>query len=76
MGRVRRKNTKKLLGAIDKNTNYMRVCMKDKQTGSTSNEMVHRLIYFSFYPEALPNKDNIQIDHINGIRTDNRLINL
>ena len=40
------------------------------------NKMVHRLVYFSFHPELIENEEYLQIDHINGIRTDNNLNNL
>lgn len=41
------------------------------------NNKAHRLIYFSFNKNLLSNNlKNITIDHINGIRTDNRLDNL
>ena len=76
LGRIRRKNTKKLMGSRDKTSGYMRVSMLDTQTNKQTNQMVHRLIYFSFHPELIQDKDKLQIDHINGIRTDNRLDNL
>ena len=76
LGRIRRKNTKKLMGSIDKTTNYLRVSMVDKSTNKQTNQMVHRLVYLSFHPELLENATSVQIDHINGVRTDNRLDNL
>lgn len=75
LGRVRRKSTKKLMGSAQKTDNYLRVCMIN-ESGKTCNKMVNRLIYFSFHPELIENEKKIQIDHINGIRTDNRLSNL
>lgn len=35
---------------------------------------IHRLVLYSFDPN--PNYENLQINHKNGIKTDNRLINL
>ena len=76
LGRIRRKTTKKLMGNQDPNSNYIRITMIDENTKKQTNQMVHRLVYFSFHPEHLNLKDTMQIDHINGIRTDNRLENL
>ena len=76
LGRIRRKNTKKLMGSVDSTTGYLRVSMVDKSTGKQSNKMVHRMVYFSFYPELIENEEHLQIDHQNGIRTDNTLSNL
>lgn len=72
MGRIRQKNTKKLLGY---NTNsgkgYVGVGL-----GPTLNLRLHRVVFFSFYPEYLENEKLYVIHHKNGIRTDNRLDNL
>lgn len=76
LGRIRRKNTKKLMGSVDSTSGYIRISMVDKTTGKQTNKMVHRLIYFSFYPEMLDSAEHLQIDHKNGIRTDNALVNL
>lgn len=76
LGRIRRKNTKKLMGTEDPTSHYIRVSMVNKETNKQTNQMVHRLIYFSFHPEMIEQKDSLQIDHINGKRTDNRLSNL
>lgn len=76
LGRIRRKSTKKLMGTEDPISHYIRVSMVNKETNKQTNQMVHRLIYFSFHPEMIEQKDSLQIDHINGKRTDNRLSNL
>ena len=62
------------MGSIDCENGYIRVCMTEN--GKTSNKQLNRLIYFSFHPDLIENSNNIQIDHINGIRNDNRLENL
>lgn len=74
LGRVRRKNTKKLLGTLDPN-GYIHVCGKGGD-GKNKNFSVQRLIYFSFNPQDIEHEQQIQIDHINGKRDDNRLENL
>lgn len=75
LGRIRRKNTKKLLGYSFKD-DYIRVCMIDEKTNKSTNKSLNRLVFFSFHPEMLIKEKQIQIDHINGVRTDNRLENL
>lgn len=50
---------------------YLRVRLKIN--GKTVSRNVHRLVYESFNGE-IPN--TLQVNHINGIRNDNRLINL
>ena len=62
------------MGSADCENDYVRVCMIEN--GKTSNKQLNRLIYFSFHPDLIKNSNNIQIDHINGIRTDNHLENL
>lgn len=74
-GRIRLKTTKRLLGSKSED-GYIRVCMIDKQTKKTSNKAANRLIYFSFFPEDLSNEEKIQIDHIDGNRSNNNLNNL
>lgn len=75
MGRVRLKLNKKLLGSQNSD-GYIRVCMIDPVTNKTSNKQLNRMVYFSFNTELIPNEKDIAIDHINGIRNDNRLENL
>lgn len=75
-GRIRRKSTKKLMGNIDLKSGYKRITMMDKTTGKQQTKMIHRLVYFSFHPELIKDEEYLQIDHINGIRTDNNLTNL
>lgn len=70
LGRVRDKLTKRLLG-YKNSKGYLSV-----KFGQQSNLALHRVIYFSFHPELLQDKDLYVIDHINGKRDDNRIENL
>lgn len=76
LGRIRRINTKKLLGQAD-SSGYVAITGKNEggKGNKTARYLVHRLVYFSFHPEVEPDKALI-IDHINGKRDDNRLSNL
>ena len=70
-GRIRNiKNKKELKGNL--HNGYYR-----HQRGSDRKSFFrHRLIYFSFHPDEIETESLYVIDHINGIRTDNRLCNL
>lgn len=69
LGRVRNKQTKNLHRGTDKNSNgYVVVSILN------THYKIHRLVLEAFDPIA--NSDNLSVDHINGIRTDNRLENL
>ena len=70
LGRIRQKESKRLMGSKMSN-GYITVGF-----GQTANLRVHRVVYFSFYPELLKDQNNWEIDHINGKRDDNRLDNL
>ena len=68
-GRVRNKQTKNLHQGTNKNSNgYVIVSILN------THYRVHRLVLEAFDPVA--DSDNLSVDHINGIRTDNRLENL
>lgn len=69
-GRIRNKNTKKLMGSKMKN-GYITVGFNNKH-----NLRGHRVVFFSFHPELLKDEELYIIDHINGKRDDNRLENL
>lgn len=67
-GRVRNKINKILLnGYINKN-GYIIYCLENK------NYFAHRLVLQSFQP--IDNFEEMTVDHINGIKTDNTLNNL
>lgn len=69
LGRVRNKQTKNLHQGTDKGKNgYMVVSILNKPY------RVHRLVMEAFEP--IENSDTLSVDHINGIRSDNRLENL
>ena len=69
LGRVRQKKTKRLLGYAN-GKGYLGIQLNN------TNISIHRLVFFSFHPELISYEKQITIDHINGIRTDNRLENL
>lgn len=74
LGRIRRLSTKKLMGHTNSD-DYTRVCMIG-ENGKTTNKQLNRLVFFTFNPDLIEYEKDIQIDHINGIRSDNRLENL
>lgn len=70
LGRIRQKESKRLMGSKMSN-GYITIGI-----GQTQNLRAHRVVYFSFHPELLPEEKSYIIDHINGKRDDNRLENL
>lgn len=68
-GKIRNSATKQLLGNI--NTNGY-VQYRDSKTETWY--LVHRIVMETFNP--VDNMNSLYVDHINGIRTDNRLENL
>lgn len=69
LGRIRNKQTKNLHQGTDKGKNgYMVVSILNKPY------RIHRLVMEAFEP--VENSDTLSVDHINGIRSDNRLENL
>lgn len=52
---------------------YFRIALKGKD-GSFTTKAVHRLILETFAPNK--NSSNLQVNHKNGIKTDNRIVNL
>jgi hypothetical protein len=72
-GEIRNKKTGRILkGHIDSKGFYKKVDLV-KEKGKTKNVSVHRLLAITF----IPNPENKPIiDHINRIKTDNRIENL
>lgn len=70
-GNVYSKHSNKLLKGAIEDKGYRRLCLM--VNGVRKNLYLHRLIASAFKP----NPNNYQfVDHINGIRTDNRIDNL
>ena len=76
LGRVRKINGKGLLGNYSNSGGYKTISSYFDDSKQMTQFLVHRLIFFSFHPEYIPYEKEICIDHINGKRDDNRLINL
>ena len=70
-GNVYGKRGKILKGCIDR-CGYKEVCLS--LGGKQKSVLVHRLILKTFKP--CNNMENLDVNHINGDKTDNRLINL
>lgn len=70
-GKVRTKDDKKFVGCVSTNGYVM---VTDQTQTPTQYYRVHRMVMETFNP--IPNSENFIVDHINGIRTDNRLENL
>ena len=68
MGRVRNKKTKVQHKGSILPSGYHQFSISGKNISG------HRLVLFSFYP--IENANEMTVDHINGIKTDNRLENL
>lgn len=75
LGRVRKICGKKLLGSKSAN-GYVYLTTNKTNRKNDVGIVVHRLIYFSFHKELDITNSEIQIDHINAKRDDNRLVNL
>lgn len=65
------KRGKPMKGRVDR-CGYREVVLSEK--GSSRQVLVHRLILSSFYP--IKNMENLDVNHINGDKLDNRLENL
>ena len=65
---IRRKSNKKIIKeSVDESVGYVRCVLNAKRYHK------HRIIALQF----IPNPDNLpQVDHINKVRTDNRIVNL
>ena len=67
-GRIRHKTTKQLLKGTLTSNGYSKVMM------DYTRQFVHRVVLQSWQP--IDNYERFTVDHINGIRNDNRLSNL
>ena len=70
-GKVRLVENKKLVGAEQK-TGY--IVVTDQTQTPTQYYRVHRMVMETFSP--IENSEEFMVDHINGVKTDNRLENL
>lgn len=62
----------KILKPFTSRCGYKRVCLVD-QNGKRNYKSIHRIVMSTFKGE---NQEKNQVNHINGIKTDNRLENL
>lgn len=72
MGEIRNSKTKKPIKQYLQKSGYMAVVLKDAN-GWSGWEMVHRIVATTFIPNP---EGNPIVDHINTIRSDNRVENL
>lgn len=71
-GRVRHKTLQWIQKPDINNEGYARASIS--KNGKRSRVFIHRLVLQSFNPQE--NWEELTVDHINGIRHDNRLVNL
>lgn len=69
LGRIRNKKTKCLISGTLNPDGYLTTVLKDNK-----KIRIHRLVLQTFNPVS--NFENLIVDHINGVRTDNKLENL
>lgn len=72
-GRIFRTRTKRFTGLLDKN-GYVTLSVRDTKSQKNKTVFAHRVVYLAFHGSFPPDKQ--YINHINGIRNDNRLCNL
>lgn len=69
-GKFRNAKTKKeFKGSLHKTKGYIEVTIHH-----STRKYLHRVVFFSFNPDI--DEEGMTVDHINGIKTDNRLENL
>lgn len=75
-GQVWSERTHKYLKQHKDKDGYMKVrlCCNDLEPGKTHTFSVHRLMMENFYP--VDNMENLQVNHIDGDKTNNSLLNL
>jgi len=70
LGKFRNAKTKReFKGSLNKSKGYVEITIHH-----STKKYLHRAVYFSFYPNE--EEQLLTVDHINGIKTDNRLENL
>lgn len=74
LGRYRQKANKRLVSGRQQPDGYIRVYYKSGK--DNIGVALHRVVFFTFHPELFEHQNEIQIDHINGIRNDNVVENL
>ena len=72
-GYIRKTDTKALVGHINK-YGYVMVADESAPEGERKDYRAHRIVLETWKP--IENADNYVVDHINGIKTDNRVENL
>ena len=72
-GRIWSYSHKKFLKPSTNNKGYQLVSLSDNE-GKLKKYLLHRVVYETFSGEPIPN--NLQCNHINEIKTDNRFCNI
>ena len=75
LGRYRWIENKKLVNGKQGQDGYIRTHLR-RGDGTYTSIAMHRIVFFAFHPELFEAKDEIVVDHINGIRNDNKIDNL
>lgn len=70
MGRIRRASSGRILRAYADTNGYLQITLSQPRT----RHIVHRLVLMAFAEQ--PEKCRSQVNHKNGIKSDNRLSNL
>lgn len=72
LGRVRNDINNNLLGETEQANNTYKIITL-RVNGQSINYLLHRLVYYTFYPET---NNNLIINHIDGNKKNNQLTNL
>jgi hypothetical protein len=73
-GKVRNSETGRFLKEDTNNCGYKRVTLSKE--GKTSRFFVHRLVCEAFFPKPEKVTGRLEVNHINGIKSDNRSVNV